>query len=331
MTTKKLLGKRMHNCTSFFLDTILTSTLSSNWTKRKDVSPMSTPPPSSQSNHPYFIEAENAAEMARLMHQDRLLTKSMGGAFPEQLDLSNVNSVLDVACGPGGWILDVAHSYPRMNAVGIDISTIMTKYAQAQASNQGLSNARFQVMNALKPLEFPDNSFDLVNARLLVGFMTQASWPKLLQECWRITRPGGVICWTEGDQFGNSNGSAMQEITSKASHAMYLAGQTFSPDGQNFGITPVLSRLLHEAGYQNIQHRAEAIDYSAGTEAHSGWYQNFQVILKLLQPFIVKSGLTTAEEADRLYQQAMEEMRSDDFCGILYLLTAWGQKPDTSS
>ena len=291
---------------------------------------MSTPTPSPQSNHPYFIEAENAAEMARLMHQDRLLTKNMGGVFPEQLDISRMNSVLDIACGPGGWILDVARTYPRMEAVGVDISTLMIQYAQNQASIQKLSNARFQVMNALQPLEFPDNSFDLVNARLLVGFMTQASWPKLLRECWRITRPGGFICWTEGDQFGASNGAAMQAMSAKVSQAMYLAGQTFSPDGQNLGITPVLSRLMREAGYENIQHKAEAIDYSAGTEAHSGWYQNLQVILKLLQPFIVKFGLTTPEEADTLYQRAMEEMRSENFCAILYLLTAWGQKPKES-
>lgn len=289
---------------------------------------MSTPSSSSQNAHPYFIEAENAAEMARLMHQDRLLTKSMGGVFPEQLDISRVNTALDVACGPGGWILDVARTYPHIEATGIDISTIMTGYANAQAQTQGLNNAKFQVMNALKPLEFPDNSFDLVNARLLVGFMTRASWPQLLRECWRITRPGGFICWTEGDQFGNSNGTAMQELTTKASRAMHLADQTFSPDGLNFGITPVLRRLIREAGYQNIQHQAEAIDYSSGTEAYSGWYQNFMVILKLLQPFIVKSGLTTQEDASRLYEQAMQEMRSDDFCGILYLLTVWGQKPE---
>ena len=288
---------------------------------------MSTPSPSSQDTHPYFIEAENAAEMARLMHQDRLLTKSMGGVFPERLDSSHVITVLDVACGPGGWILDVARTYPHREATGIDISTMMTGYANAQAQTQGLSNAKFQVMNALKPLEFPDNSFDLVNARLLAGFMTQAAWPQLLQECWRITRPGGYICWTEGDQFGSSNGTAMQALSAMVSRAMFLAGQTFSPDGQNLGITPVLRRLIQEAGYQNTQYRADAIDYSAGTEAFSGWYQNLMVILKLLQPFIVKLGLATQEEVSQLYQEAMQEMRSDDFCGLVYKLTVWGQKP----
>jgi tRNA G46 methylase TrmB len=77
---------------------------------------MSAPLSSSQNTHPYFIEAENAAEMARLMHQDRLLTKSMGGVFPEPLDTSRIHSVLDVACGPGGWILDVARTNPDIEA-----------------------------------------------------------------------------------------------------------------------------------------------------------------------------------------------------------------------
>ena len=30
----------------------------------------------------YFIDAENAAEMARLMHQDRLTTEGMGACSP---------------------------------------------------------------------------------------------------------------------------------------------------------------------------------------------------------------------------------------------------------
>jgi len=49
--------------------------------------------------HGYVIDAENAAEMARLMLQDRLLTQSMGGLIPEPIDLSQAYQVLDIACG----------------------------------------------------------------------------------------------------------------------------------------------------------------------------------------------------------------------------------------
>jgi len=36
----------------------------------------------------YLLDAENAAEMARLMLQDHMLTKAMGGPLLEQTDLS---------------------------------------------------------------------------------------------------------------------------------------------------------------------------------------------------------------------------------------------------
>ena len=59
------------------------------------------PPPEKR----YFIDPENAAEMARLTHQDSLVTTIMGGLFPERSDLSCVRDVLDIACGPGEWPL----------------------------------------------------------------------------------------------------------------------------------------------------------------------------------------------------------------------------------
>lgn len=51
---------------------------------------MSTWTDSSRNESTYVIDAENAAEMARLTRQDRLITKTMGGLFPERSDLSGV-------------------------------------------------------------------------------------------------------------------------------------------------------------------------------------------------------------------------------------------------
>ena len=62
---------------------------------------MSTPSDPLQSETTYFIDAENAAEMARLANQDHIVTQSTGGLFPEQSDLSTMNDILDIACGPG--------------------------------------------------------------------------------------------------------------------------------------------------------------------------------------------------------------------------------------
>jgi ubiquinone/menaquinone biosynthesis C-methylase UbiE len=96
---------------------------------------------------------------------------SIKNLIRDSFDLSEVHDILDIACGPGSWVLDVAFEYAKKRVMGIDLSRLVIEYTRAQARVQGLDNASFKVMDALKPLELPDNSFDLVNARFLFGFM----------------------------------------------------------------------------------------------------------------------------------------------------------------
>ncbi len=287
---------------------------------------MSTSNDASENESTYFIDAENAAEMARLTVQDRLTTKAMGGLLPEQADLSNIHDILDIACGPGAWALDVARAYPEKRVTGVDISRLMVEYVKAQAREKGLYNTTFQVMDALKPLAFADDSFDLVNARFITGFMSKAAWPLLLLECKRILRPGGILRLTECESpLTNSMGS--ERMYAMLAQALARTERIFSVDGRHIGITPVLGRLLHDVGFVNIQKMSHVIDYSFGTEAHAGCYQDVMTFLKLLQPFFVSMGVTTQEEVNRLYLQTLEEMQSENFCGIFFFLTAWGTKP----
>ncbi|MEO7020479.1 MAG: methyltransferase domain-containing protein [Ktedonobacteraceae bacterium] len=287
---------------------------------------MSTAPKKSEQTNTYFIDPENAAEMARLLKQDRFITREMGGVFPERSRLAGMQQILDLACGPGGWVLDLAEAHPQIQVVGIDISELMIAFARSRASSQGVPNARFQVMNALHLLDFPDHSFDLVNARLLVGFMPTRAWPSLLHECLRITRAGGSIRLTEGDTWGITTSPAIEQLRRLFSRALQVAGYSFSPDGQTAGITPVLRRLLHNAGYRTIQKTAHAIEYSYGTEAYEDFYLNFQVAFQLMQPFLITCGVTTQEEISLIYDQAMREMREEDFGGVWSFLTVTGEK-----
>jgi precorrin-6B methylase 2 len=279
-----------------------------------------------QNESTYVIDAENAAEMARLMNQDHLVTSSIGGLSQAGIDLSDVKDILDIACGPGGWALEVAHAYPKINVVGIDISRLTIEYARAQARVQWLNNASFRVMDASKPLDFPDNSFDLVNGRLLAAFMPKAAWPKLIQEGIRIIHPGGVIRLTECEMC-ITNSLAFETLNGMSTSALQLAGQSFSPDGRHLGITPMLGRFLRDGGCINIQKKAHVIDFSAGTDAHSTQYQNTMVFFKLLQPFLIKMGIATQEKVEELYQQTLIEMMSDDFCGVWFYLSVWGEVP----
>jgi len=50
-------------------------------------------------------------------------------------------------------------------------------------------------------------------------------------------------------------------------------------------------------------------------------------ITKLLQPFVVKTGVSTQQEVEGLYQQALAEMMSDTYCVVWFYLTVAGEKP----
>ncbi|HEY7414014.1 MAG TPA: methyltransferase domain-containing protein [Ktedonobacteraceae bacterium] len=275
--------------------------------------------------HGYIIDTENAAEMARLMLQDRMLTRALGGLVPEPIDLSKASQVLDIACGPGGWLLDLATHYPHIYGVGIDISQLMIEYAASQAASMMLPNAQFHVMDVTKSLDFPDASFDLVNARVLTSFLAKERWPALLQECFRITRPGGILRLTEAE-WGATNSPAYEKFTSFAALGNWRAGHSFSPFGRTFGTPPVLRLLMRQAGYQHIQHRACAVDYSVGTEDYESGIQNYLVFHKLVQPFLVQMQVATEEELQDVYAQLEEEMQAEDFCAFDYYLTVWGKR-----
>jgi len=280
-------------------------------------------PPDSDSV--YFNDPENVAEMARLLGQDHYITKGMGGLLSERPDLSGIHRILDVACGPGGWALEVASTYPEIEVVGGDISRAMISYANTQVRVQGLNNASFKVMDIQKPLNFPNGSFDLVNARF-INFLPAAAWPELMHEVGRITRPGGTIRLTESEWWYFTNSPSLENLNAMIIRALKLQGESFSQSGRFTGVLPMLGRFLLDAGCVNINYRSHVIDYSYGAEAHEGFRHDASIVFKLFQPFIVRMGVATQEEVSQLYEQMQLEMVKDDFRGLMLPLTAWGEK-----
>ena len=273
----------------------------------------------------YISDPESGAEMARLIDQDRLVTKGMGGLFPERSnDFSGIHRVLDGACGPGGWVLEIAFKYPGIEVVGFDVSQAMIDYANAQARVQGLENASFQVMNLLKPLEFPDHSFDLSNVRF-VNFLPAAMWPQFVNELARVTRPGGFIRLTESEWWYFSTSPALETLNSMVIKSIQVQGG-YSQTGRFTGILPLLGDLLRKAGCVNIKLVSHVIDFSYGTDAYEGFRRDASIVFKLFQPFIIRMQVASQSELDNLYNQMTLEMLQDDFHGLMLPLTAVGEK-----
>ncbi len=278
------------------------------------------------SDHSALLDSENATEMARLLLQDRFLTQAMGGPLAEQQDVTTMQRVLDVGCGPGGWVLDVAFASPKVDVVGIDVSHIMVTYGRAQAWAQGLENAHFQVMDVREPLAFPEQHFDLINIRLLASVLPTHAWSPLIQACRRLLRPGGILRLTEAEN-GFTTSAAWERIGSLCMQAMHQSGHSFAPGGTQVAITPMLRPFLVDAGFQDIEERAHVLPFSAGTPAHEAVCRNFLILLDLLRSAVIELGLTSDEEWSALCHQASIDSLSSTFRALWFLLTTWGRVP----
>lgn len=275
-----------------------------------------------------FLDPNDPAETARLLLQDRMVTYSMHGLFPERSDLGDIHAILDVGCGPGGWALDVAHAYPDRRVVGIDISTTMVTYAQAHAIAGRLGNVQFIVQDALQSLESL-GTFDLVNVRLAMTFVPRAYWPTFLGHCLDILRPGGILRITEGEAVPLTNSLACEKMNAWAAQMLYERGYGFSSPSHHLGILPWLDPLLQDVGVGCVHtgRMPHLLDFSYDTILHDSQYQNHMVWTLLMQSQLLDDGITTEEEFTQTYQRMLEEIQRPLFRGIWNLLTLWWRKP----
>jgi SAM-dependent methyltransferase len=103
----------------------------------------------------------------------------------------NTSRVLDLGCSAGGTTTALAQHIPGAEVIGIDVSAPMLRYAHLRAVAQD-SEVHFRQMLA-EQLSFPDNHFDAVLAMLLFHEVPVSVGKRILDEAYRVLRPGGVI------------------------------------------------------------------------------------------------------------------------------------------
>merc|ERR1719393_903312 len=106
-------------------------------------------------------------------------------------------TILDVGCGIGGTSRYLAKKYPEAQVTGITISPEQQRRATELASERGIANAKFELVDALA-MKYPDNSFDFVWACESGEHMPDKK--KYVEEMTRVLKPGGrivVATWCE--------------------------------------------------------------------------------------------------------------------------------------
>lgn len=273
----------------------------------------------------YFVQdRSNQDELTRVMLQDQLITMGMGGVLPEQQDQARWKQLLDVGCGSGYWLVETAKTYPNLTTlVGVDVSKTMVDFANKRAEEQQVRDrVRFQVMDAQRMLEFPPNSFDLVNLRFGSSFLRTWDWLKALNEFIRVTKPQGVVRVTEPNIL-ECNSPALTTLCQILAQAFYKAGNFFV--SQDDGVTCELAHLLTQSGLKQVQSKIHVMHYQAGTPEYQLLYEDLRHSFRNLQPFFSKWTRMPDDYQD-IYQRAMHEIQQPDFTASWTFLTAWGAK-----
>jgi ubiquinone/menaquinone biosynthesis C-methylase UbiE len=233
--------------------------------------------------------------------------------------------VLDIASGYGEWAQAAAQAAAQIQFVGIESAAPQVEQACKQAEASRLRNLTFMNADPFGHLEFPENSFDLVNARYLIGLLPASAWPDMVKECVRVTRPGGIVRLTETD-MPITNSAAVEQISAWISQAYAKKHLSFSPTGRLLSITPELKAFLQKAGCQQVRQVVWNTNFSIGMPAYTQVSQDLQRTYRLLLPFLVSSGEAKQEEAEQAYQQMLSAMQSQEFTGNALSLTVWGIK-----
>lgn len=109
-----------------------------------------------------------------------------------QLKLYNLkDSLLDVGCGSGNLIIQVAKKYPSLDLIGVDLSSEILELAKKKAVENNLNEKIVFKIGSVENLPFPDKSVDFILSTLSLHH-----WkiPKqAFEEIFRVLKDGGVL------------------------------------------------------------------------------------------------------------------------------------------
>ena len=196
--------------------------------------------------YPVPVEAE-VVSRSDFMHV--MLRAALGANY--LAPITSPSYMLDVGCGTGRWVREMAGEFAGARVVGLDT-------ASPEESNPAISGifatsavqARsyaFVQHNVLEPLAFAPASFDLTHMRQMTRDLPVAVWPRVVGEMVRVTTFGGWIELVEGDLVRNG-GPALETM-------QRWVLQAWQQHGLDPRISTQLGDLLHRLSLTDIRTR----------------------------------------------------------------------------
>lgn len=230
--------------------------------------------------------------------------------------------ILDVGCGSGRWVREMASEFPGARVVGLDIAapregnpSISGTFAASQP--RAGNTYAFIEHNIMEPFTFVPASFDFAHMRQMARALPVAAWPHVVGEMARVTAYGGWIELVEGDLIRNG-GPALETIQRWALQALL-------PQGLDPRIAPQIPDLLRRLSLSDVQMRT--VELPVGPHGgRFGELMGADLLARIegLRGQIVAARLATSDEFSRAQASLRMEMSRSEYMQPFYVV--WGRR-----
>lgn len=247
--------------------------------------------------------------LARIMHAGT-------AGLLKRVNVSDGMACIDFGCGSGDVSIELSRLVgPSGKVVGADIDETKIELARQEASQLGISNLEFRVLDIRgAPSDF---EFDVVYTRFLLTHLNDPA--DAIDSFYRHLKPAGLLVVEDIDFSGYfvfPESKAFQRF-----HELYSTAVQRRGGDPNIGKR--LPLLLKEKGFTDVD---VSITQPIGIEGE----------VKLMNPLtmegisqaVLEEGLATREEITELVQQLYDfAADTNTVAGVPRVIQAWGRKP----
>lgn len=133
----------------------------------------------------------------------------------EILDCKADENILELGCGTGATLVELASKYNTSNFHGLEASETMLKFASKRLRFCGLcKSVQLGLTENKLEIPFKDNTFDKIYAESILAIQEGNDLKKLLLECRRVLKPNGILLFNETIWLDSTERKIAEKINS---------------------------------------------------------------------------------------------------------------------
>jgi SAM-dependent methyltransferase len=234
---------------------------------------------------PALLPADTAAMVTQDMLHDTVYYALGTTHFSP---VSQPREILDVGCGSGRWLADMAKVFPNCYMHGIDL-------IEPKQFNNLPAGCKVILADLHDGLPFESNRFDLVHQQALRFFIPNNCWSLVIEELFRVCRPGGHVELVEYDLVADPTDREANRLLD-ALHAVTRMS------GIEWDAVHHLSQLLRTSGFERS--RCQIVDFTTSNSDGVTARVLVKIIARLLRdsrPLVVdRFNLLSGKDFDNL-------------------------------